>query len=256
MKRVSLAVLSLAVPSLVGLAATAAPARADDLHLDFGFGVRDGRVRDGYVGVGTDRPVDRPIRVTPAPLPRYVPPTIVTDPAPWPRRDGFDDRDRRRVYVPPHLERRTETVCEPAIYEDRLVPVYEDRVVPVFDDRRVPVYREIGVPVFEDRLVPTFQMVLDRHGRPSRVQIGVHTEHVRVGDRTERVQVGTRLDRVQVGERHEQVQIGTRTERVLVRAETCRVVEREVWVDGRYDFGMPADHDRHHDFERRGDDRR
>lgn len=220
MKRVSFAVLS-----LLGLAGLAAPARADDLRLDFGLDVRDGRVRDGYVGVGAGRPTgDRP--------------TFVADPTPWGRHDRFDGREPVRTYVPAHLERRVQTVCEPAVYEDRQVPVFEDRVVPVF--------REVSVPVFDERLVPTFEIVFDRRaGYPRRVQVGVHSE---------RVQVGTRLERVRAGERHERIEVGTRTEHVLVRAERCYTVEREVWVPGAYlALGEPSP-DRGHD--RRGDDRR
>ncbi len=238
MKRVSLAVLS-----LLGLAGVAAPARADDS--DFGLRGRDRRARDGDVGVDVDRMPRSPA----APMPRYVHP-VEASPSPVQPFDGGTERDFRRArsdrddrgfrdfrgdrefrpaYVPGHFEMRREVVCEPAIYEDRLVPIFEDRCVPVFG--------EVSVPVFDDRLVPTFEVVLDRRsGRPHRVQVGV---------RTERVQVGTRLERVRVGERHEQVEVGTRTERVLVRAEARRVVEREEWVPGRYLSRMPGDHDRH-----------
>jgi len=249
--------VSLAVLSLLGLAAAAGPARADDLSLDIGFEVRGARVRDGYVGGGADRPIDaRPLPGAPAPVARRAGPTFVPDPAHWMHRGGFDDRDRHGVYVPAHFERRTETVCDPAVYDDRVVPVFERRAVPVFDEVEVPVYREVTVPVFEERLVPRFDIVLDRRtGRPHRVQVGVRAEQVRVGERTQRVQSGTRHERVRVGERHEQVQVGTRIERVLVRAERCRVVERREWVPGRYLAYAPSEHDRRHD-DRRGDDDR
>ena len=235
--------LSLAAASLLGLAGFAAPARADDIHIDFGFGFRDGRTHGGFFGVGVETPVrftPRPrVIVDPAPFypgfhaypARRADPTIVVDPAPWARDGGRgrDDCEPRQEFIPAHLECRPETICEPAVYEDRCIPVFEDRCVPV--------YEEVCVPLYEDRRVPITEWVIDaRTGRRHMIVIGMRNERVKVGDRTERVKVG---------DRHEQVQVGTRMERVLVRAEVTRVVNHEEWVPGRYVTVAPDARDRH-----------
>jgi len=224
--------LSLAALSLAGFCALAAPARADDVHFDFGFFGRDGHRSRGFFGFDYRAPIRferaaRPVEPAPfrPPVAPYAPPVPVA-PIGFVAGNGLDrDDDCRphREYVPPHVECREETVCEPAVYEDRVVPVFEDRCVPIFD--------VVCVPLFDERRVPIYDVVVDpRTG---------HRRRVVVGERTERVQIGERKERVKVGERHEQVEVGTRVERVLVRAETTRVVKREVWVPGRYVMVMP-----------------
>ena len=234
--------LSLAAASLLGLVGFAAPARADDVRVDFGFGFggHSGRSRGGFFGIGFERPV------------RYVPaPRVIAQPAPfypayparptgpvfgapsaWTEGPGRPDRcecEPRQEYIPAHVEYRNETVCVPAVYEDRCVPVYEDRCVPIFE--------EVCVPVYDVRRVPILEWVIDRHsGRRHQVV---------VGERAERVKVGERKEQVKVGDRHEQVEVGTRMERVLVRAETTRIVQREEWVPGRYVAVGGGGHDRH-----------
>ena len=213
MIRLPLATVSVLAASLLGLVALAAPARADDVRFDFGFGFRDGHTPRGFFGVDVRVPirVDRPVRVI--------------EPAPYPRDRGFE-RDAcapRREYLPPHMEYRQETVCEPAVYEDRCVPVFEDRCIPIFE--------EVCVPVYEQRRVAIYEWVVDtRTGHRRKVVVGQRIEQVKIGDRTERVKVG---------DRHEQVEVGTRMERVLVRAETTRVVTREQWIPGRYVMVLP-----------------
>lgn len=106
-----------------------------------------------------------------------------------------------RTYIPAHTVCREETVCVPAVYEDRCVPVYETRCV----------------PVYETVCVPVTDWVIDP----------------RTGRRHE-VVVGERKESVQVGERHETVKVGERHERVLVQAETTRVVTHHDTVPGRW----------------------
>ena len=106
-----------------------------------------------------------------------------------------------RVYVPPCTVWRERTVCGPALYEDRCVPVFEDV--------EVPIHEEVRVPICEERCDPAT-------GTWNRVQ---------VGERLERRQVGMRLDRVRVGDR---------VERVLVRPETTRTVRVPETVPGHY----------------------
>ena len=227
MKRVPFALLA-----LLGLAAAAAPAGADDFGFGAEFGGRDARWRDRTFGIGFDAHERR------APRPRYEP---YPEPTPFPaptREFG------RRVFVPAHLERRTETVCQPAVYDTRRVPVYEERVIPVFRDVTVPTFENVRVPVYETRRVPIFQAVLGHHGHSIQIQIGERTERIQVGERTERVEVGTRVEHVRVGDRRERVQVGERTERVLVCAETCREVVTEVWIAGRYVTVLPRGFDR------------
>lgn len=224
--------LSLAALSLAGFCSLAAPARADDVHLDFGFFGREGHRSRGFFGFDYRAPIrfERAVRpVEPAPFrPPVVPyaPPVPVAPIGFVAGNGSDRDDGcrpHREYVPPHVECREESVCEPAVYEDRVVPVFEDRCVPIFD--------VVCVPLFDERRVPIYDVVVDpRTG---------HRRRVVVGERTERVQIGERKERVKVGERHEQVAVGTRVERVLVRAETTRVVKREVWVPGRYVMVLP-----------------
>jgi hypothetical protein len=109
----------------------AAPARADGFGIEFG-----GKNGKGWfqVRVGDPRPA-------PAPCPPAC----------------------EHVFIPAHQVCRVERVREPAVWEDRCVPVYEDRCVPVFEWR------------------------VDRWGRKQRIQVGTRTERVQVGTRTERV---------------------------------------------------------------------
>ncbi len=243
--------LSLATASLLGLVAFAAPARADDVHIDFGVGFRDGRAPSGFfgIGVGTSAHAPRPrVHVEPVPyVPvrpanpgrQFVPEGSAPFGAPaFGAHDGDGGRHRggfepAREFIPAHLEVRSVTVCEPAVYEDRLVPVFEDRCVPIYD--------VVCIPLFENHVVPVYKRVVDpRSGRSHKVVVGQRTEQVKVGERKERVKIG---------ERHEQVEVGTRMERVLVRAEVTRVVNHEEWVPGRYVTAGAGARDR---LERRG----
>ena len=204
--------LLLATLSLLGLVAFATSARADDAPIDAG------------AGLGT------PVRLTKRPPAIVAPPPAapVLPAAPVPRPDlkppeplaplDHNALEPRPEYVPGHFEARTETICEPAVYADRSVPVYVDRCTPIFDDVRVPVY--------EDRRVPRVEWVNDL--KTSQLK------QVVVGMTTVRVKVGETVERRRVGERHDRVRVGSRTERVLVRAEACRVITREDWVPGRY----------------------
>lgn len=241
---------SLALVGLCGCFGFSAPAHADDLPFGDPAGVRDARfdarLRRGSFAVEPGaRPfapsrgsvVIEPVRTRapriPAPF-RPVGPSVVPAPAfptfptfptypmlpryPGPvgghdGRHGHGDEgdcDCARVHIPAHTVCRQETVCVPAVYEDRCVPVYDVRCVPIFETVCVPVTAWVTDP---------------RTGR---------RHEVVVGERKEQVQVGERKERVQVGERHE---------RVLVRAETTRIVTRHELVPGRT---VTLCDDRHH----------
>jgi hypothetical protein len=116
-------------------------------------------------------------------------------------RFGGDRRDGR-VFIPEHDVVIEQAVVDPAIYEDRAVPV--------FSTVRVPIYENVSVPIYGYRSLP-----LDRQQRfygPQAVQ----------------------SVRVQVGERLERVPAGQRIEHVLVRPETTRVIRRVEHVAGRF----------------------
>lgn len=241
---------ALALASVLGLAATAAPASAGDLTLDhvafgFGFGDRGGRgfftadFVPRFQRVRAPRVVADPVPVAPRPF--HAPPAPVPPPA-WgagPVHDGC-----HRMWVPAHDVLVEDVVCEPAVYEDRCVPVYESVRVPVYDEVCVPVYEEVCVPVYGTRTVPLYDRVFDPvTGRVRTVRIGERTERVQTGERTERVQTGERKERVVVGHRTERVQVGERHEKVLVRAEACRTVTRVEHVPGRF---VTCVHDRAH----------
>jgi hypothetical protein len=224
--------LALVLAALAG-ASGAAPAFADDLSIEVhgrGHG-RHGGVRvDAGLVIADGRRAE----------PRHAP-APVAPPVP-----AFG----QRLWVPPHRALASETVCDPAVYDERLVPVFESRRVPVHETVEVPVFRVVQVPVYEDRVVPVYgsvwqpsrSVLVGPHGgvsgahggRERLVQVGTRVERVQVGTRLERVQTGTRAERVQVGERVERVQVGTRVERVLVRPEICREVTRLVEVPGRW----------------------
>ncbi len=150
-----------------------------------------------------------PVMYAPPPVVYYPPPAppppayVAYAPPPVPYAPAHADPCACccRVYVPPRTTWHEETVCEPAICEDRCVPVYEDVEVPVCEMVPVPVYEQCCDPV-------TREMVA-----------------VKVGERLESRQVGTRRDRVCVG---------TRVERVVVRPATTRVVRIPETVPGHY----------------------
>ena len=146
-----------------------------------------------------------PVAYGPAPVYYAPPPVAYAPPPPAPAVAYAPHVDPCacccRVYVPPRTTWREETVCEPAVSEDRCVPVYEDVEVPVCEMVPVPVYEQCCDPV-------TKEMVA-----------------VKVGERLESRQVGTRLDRICVG---------TRVERVVVRPATTRVVRVPETVPGHY----------------------
>jgi hypothetical protein len=196
--------LAVALLSTAGLIGTAGDASADDFTFGISFGSHS--KTKGFVGfhAGDVRPVHpRPIRPV---IPVY--PTYPIDPVyppmrPIPPTPVVADCtcDCQRLFIPAHVECRQETVCEPAVYEDRCVPVFEQVCVPV--------YETVCVPVFVERCDPhTGRMV-----------------KVKIGERRQRVQIGTRMETVKTGER---------TEHVLVRPETCRTIETKVQVPGRY----------------------
>ncbi|MCC7138464.1 MAG: hypothetical protein IT460_08585 [Planctomycetes bacterium] len=222
--------LATALASVLGFAATAAPASADDFTLDR-FALRfdtGGRSSRGFVAVDF---VARP------PAPRE--PRVLAEPAPYAPwgRPGFPPPPvvEHRRWVPGYDVVVEDVVCEPAVYEDRCVPVYDTVEVPVYDEVVVPVFRTVRVPVTETRTVPLFERVVDpRTGRVRNVRVGERTETVVVGEREERVRAGERRERVVVGHRTERVQVSERHERVLVRAEVCRPVTRVEHVPGRF----------------------
>jgi hypothetical protein len=158
----------------------------------------------------------------PAPAPVYAPmPTPAPVAAPAPACGPCATPTAPcclRVYVPPTTVIRETTVCEPAAYEEKRIPVYEDATVPVYEEKTVSTYEDRCVPIFEDRCDPAT-------GATTRVHVGDRTERVVVGERMERVVVGTRIERTQVGER---------IERVLVRPETKRLVRVPETLPGRY----------------------
>ncbi len=253
MKRFALAFV-LAPASVLGLVASAAPARADDLDVGVFFGGSSGGHGGsrGFFGIDLRRSfevgrarVQRQPRVVPAPYapaayppvayPPVAYPPVAYPPVAYPPVAHPAPHLGRQVFIPAHEVCRSEVVCEPAVYEDRCVPVYDTVEVPVYDVVCVPVYEEVCVPVFDERRVPVYDRVVHpRTGKVKQVVVGERLERVQVGERHEQRQVGERKERVVVGSRTERVQVGERTERVLVRAETKRVVERKERVPGRF----------------------
>jgi hypothetical protein len=236
MNRIAFSAVSVvSLASLAGLTMAAAPARAGDVVI--GFGAGDGH---GYVGGGARIP-ERRFRPPTIHWPRVrldavafesttfesppIEPTAYPTEYPmggFARGDGdrevhgrFDGDGRgssdNRVFIPEHDVVTETTVVDPA--------VCEDRVVPVFATVRGPVYENVTVPIYETRRLP-----MDRrerfYGPPA--------------ERFVRVKVGERFERVQVGERTERVPVGQRVEHVLVRPESTRVVPRVEHVAGRF----------------------
>jgi len=255
MKRRVLAFV-LAPASLLGLVASAPPARADDVEVGFFFGgTTGGRGGSrglfggsrGFFGIDLRRSFEverarvyRQPRVVPGPYAPVAYPPVAYPPVAYPPVAyppvAYPGPDLGcQAWIPAHEVCRTEVVCEPAVYEDRCVPVYDTVEVPVYDVVCVPVFEEVCVPVFDERLVPVYDRVVHpRTGKVKQVVVGERLERVQVGERHEQRQVGERKERVVVGSRTERVQVGERTERVLVRAETKRLIERKELVPGRF----------------------
>lgn len=241
----------LAPASVLGLVTTAAPARADDdVEIGVFFGGRSGErgTSGGFFGVDLRRTFEvgrargfRPPRVLPSPYapvayppahpPFYAPAHPPATYGPAPALPDFCGP----AWIPAHEVCRQEVVCEPAVYDERCVPVYDTVEVPVYDVVCVPVFEDVCVPVFDERRVPVVERVVDpRTGKAKKVVVGHRMERVVVGERTEQRQVGERKERVVVGSRTERVKVGERTERVLVRPETTRVIEVKDVVPGRF----------------------
>lgn len=261
MKRLVLAFV-LAPASFAGLAVAAAPARADDVDVGFFFGGTTGGHGGsrGFFGIDVRRAYEvgrarvyRQPRVVEAPYAPVVYPPVAYPPVAYPPvayppvayppvahpapvaptrpAPGLGCQE----WIPAHEICRQEVVHEPAVYDERCVPVYDTVEVPVYDEVCVPVFEPVCVPVFDERMVPVYDRVVDpRTGKAKKVLVGQRLERVQVGERTEQRQVGERKERVVVGSRTERVKVGERKEQVLVRPATQRVVEVKDFVPGRF----------------------
>ncbi|MBL9085567.1 MAG: hypothetical protein JNM10_00350 [Planctomycetia bacterium] len=245
MKRIVLA-LVLAPASVAGLAASAAPARAGDVEVGFFFGGTSGGRGGsrGFFGVDVRRAyevgrarVHRQPRVFEGPYAPVVNPPVAYPPVAYPPvaptypAPGLACQE----WIPAHEVCRHEVVHEPAVYDERCVPVYDTVEVPVYDEVCVPVFEDVCVPVFDERMVPVYDRVVDpRTGKAKKALVGQRLERVKVGERTEQRQVGERKERIVVGSRTERVKVGERKEQVLVRPATQRVVEVKDVVPGRF----------------------
>jgi len=196
MKRLVLAFV-LAPASFAGLAVAAAPARADDVEVGFFFGGTtggDGGSR-GFFGIDVRRAYElgrarvyRQPRVVEAPYapvaypPVAYPPVVYPAPvAPTYPAPGLACQE----WIPAHEVCRHEVVHEPAVYDERCVPVYDTIEVPVYDEVCVPVFEPVCVPVFDERKVPVYDRVVDpRTGKAKKVLVGHRLERVQVGERS------------------------------------------------------------------------